>query len=173
MGGGAVEFEGVAAVNLGSSETVGSRRRGAEELAQQSEDVRRPLLALVTARDSRLPVALSALGASGEVVGKENIEAAATEAEFGGGIRNSEGLSAEASHDITGERSRVAAAQLLVVFSSGHRRAKGPRAHSRRSLRSATAAPGMRCPALPHALSCFACPLSCFDRTTTEDQRRQ
>ena len=23
------------------------------------------------------------------------------------------------------------------------------------------------CPALPHALSCFACPLSCFDRTTT------
>ena len=26
----------------------------------------------------------------------------------------------------------------------------------------------MRCPALPHSVSCFACPLSCFDRTATE-----
>ena len=25
----------------------------------------------------------------------------------------------------------------------------------------------MRCPALPHSVSCFACPLSCFDRTAT------
>lgn len=27
----------------------------------------------------------------------------------------------------------------------------------------------MRCPALPHSVSCFACPLSCFDRTATQD----
>jgi len=30
----------------------------------------------------------------------------------------------------------------------------------------------MRCPALPHSVSCFACPLSCFDRTATAHSSR-
>ena len=124
--GGAVEFERVAAMDFGSGKAAGRGRGGAEELAQQSADGGRPLLALVAAGEPRLPLALAAPGASGEMTGTEHIEAAAADAEFGSGVRRREGLRPEAGQDITDERSRVAAAQLLVAFSSGQHSEEGP-----------------------------------------------
>ena len=65
----AIEFERMTAMHFRSGEAVGSRRVGTQQLAQQSEDQRRPLGETVAARTPRLPVALRALGTGAQIGG--------------------------------------------------------------------------------------------------------
>ncbi len=144
----AIEPERMPAMHFRSGEAVGSGRVGTQQLAQQSEDQRRPLGKTVAAGTPRLPVALSALSAGAQIVGIEAIETAATQSQFSGRGACGQSLPAEACQDITNEGSGMAAVQLLVVFSSGEGRGEGARAHFLLSLRSAPAQQKMRCPAL-------------------------
>ena len=108
--GGAVQSQGVAAVDFRGGKAVGGRRPGTQELAQQNEHGGRPRRALVAPGKARLPLMLAAQRAEAQVAGKKHVEAAAAHAEFRGGVSGGDGLCAEAGEDIPNERSRVAAA---------------------------------------------------------------
>ena len=146
--GGAVQGQIVAAVNLRSGKAVGGRRLGTEELAQQGEHGGRPRRALVATGKAREPLVLVARRTEGQIAGIKHVEAAAAHAEFGSGVSGGDGLSAEAGEDIPNERSRVAAAQLLVGFS----RLNLPQGEAH----AFAAHPSLRSGCAANALSCFA-----------------
>jgi len=113
---GAVEFELVAAMHLRGRETIGGRRPRPQEFAEQSTDLVRPGRMMIAAGSTRCPRALPSLGASAQEIGVEDVEAAATEMEFAGGIRRGKQTLAKPRHDIANEWRRVTPAQLVVVF---------------------------------------------------------
>ena len=115
--GGAIQSQGVAAMNLGGGKAVGAGRPGTEQLAQQGEYGGRPRRTLVAAGNTWLPLVLAAQRTEAQVAGIKHIEAAAAHAEFRGGISGGNGPGAEAGEDIPNEGGCVAAAQLLVGFS--------------------------------------------------------
>lgn len=123
--GSAIELERMTAMDFRSGEAVGGWRDGTEQLAQQSEHRRRPLRETVATGTPRLPVALRALGAGAQIGSVDLVEAAATEAQFRGCFACWQSLSSEPCQDITNEGSGMAAAQLLVAFSSGKGRGWG------------------------------------------------
>ena len=164
--GSAIELERMTAMDFRSGEAVGGWRDGTEQLAQQSEHRRRPLRETVATGTPRLPVALRALGAGAQIGSVDLVEAAATEAQFRGCFACWQSLSSEPCQDITNEGSGVAAAQLLVVFSSGKGRGWGrERVFTEPPLCSGSAKNAVSW--FDRTVSCFACPVSCFARTTT------
>ena len=149
--GGAIQSQGVAAVNFRSGKAVGGRRLGTEQLAQQGEHGGWPHRALVATGATRLPLVLAAQCTEGQVAGIKHVEAASAHAEFRGGVSGGDGLCAEAGEDIANERSRMAAAQLSVDFSSASIPEKGAHAFA--------APPSLRSGGAANALSCFAAQL--------------
>ena len=116
--GGTIELEMMTAMDLRSSEAVGGRRVGLQQLAQQSEHRGRPGREPISAGTSRLPVSLGARGAGAQIDGVDPVESAATQAQLRGGFARGQGAPAETRQDIADEGRGVAAAQLLIVFSS-------------------------------------------------------
>ena len=126
--GGAVQPQGVAAVDFRSGKAAGGRRPGTQELAQQHEHVGWPSRARITPGAARLPLMRSAQRAETPGAAVKHVAAAAAHAEFRRGVRGCDGLGAEAGEAIPHERGRVAGAQLLVDFSSASRPHRGAHA---------------------------------------------
>jgi hypothetical protein len=104
---GAAEFEIQTAKQLGRSEAVGSRRTGGEQLAQKRRDRLRPVWAMITARSARQPRTLAALPTGAQIVGIDDVKAAAAQTEFRTRLAGGDGLIAEARQNIADERSGV------------------------------------------------------------------
>lgn len=124
--GGPSELELMTAMNFRSGEAVGGRRVGLEQLAQQSQDCGGPGRKAVAAGTSGLPVPLSARGTGAQIGGVKPVEAAPTQAQFRGGFARRQGSPAETRQNITDEGRGVAAAQLLIIFSSAKDREGEP-----------------------------------------------
>ena len=113
---GTVEFELMAAMHLRGGETIGRWRARPQELAEQIADFLRPCRMMIAAGRTRHPGSLAALGTGAQEVCMEDVEAAATELEFAGGIHRGKEAFAKARQDIANEWRRVSSAQLLIVF---------------------------------------------------------
>ena len=106
----------MAAVNLRSGEGVGSRRACAQEFVQQFADFGRPGRMMVAPGMTRRPSALAPLGSSAQIVGIEDVEATAAQAEFADGVRRGKVSLPEPGHNVANEGRRMPSAQLLVIF---------------------------------------------------------
>ena len=113
---GAINLEVMATMRLRGREAVGGRRARLQQLAQEIADFLRPAWMVIATRAAWLPGSVAALNAGAEVIGVENIKAAAAQIEFGENICRGEEVAPEPRHDITNKWRRMPPAQLLVVF---------------------------------------------------------
>jgi len=148
----------MAAMHLRSRETIGGRRTRPQKLAEQSADFVRPGRMMIAAGSTRPPRALPSPGTGAQEICIEDVEAAATELEFAGGLHRGKLTLAKPRHDIANEWRRVPPAQLPVVFFQLPSRPRPP------GESAYFAPPPLRSGSAKQAQSCF-------DRTTTIAKR--
>lgn len=128
---GAVEFEVTEAQDFTGGEAVVGGRGGAEAFTQESQDGGGPDGRVIAAGGAGGPVILRLVGAGGEVLGVQDVKAAAGEMEFAGGLAGVELLRAELCEDVTDQRSGEAVSEL-VFFMCGKCNTKRTRRESAR-----------------------------------------
>jgi hypothetical protein len=100
---GAVEFETVEAPGFGGGKAVGTRRGARQSLFEELGDLLGPGRRVVSARGPRKPRACLLTSAGAEIIGDEDIELAAGEAQLFSGIDARQRLLPEGSQDMADE----------------------------------------------------------------------
>ena len=123
---GAVEFEVTEPEDFAGGEAVVGGRGRAEAFAQEGEDIVGPDEGVIAAGSAGRPEVLLVMGAGGEVIGVELVEAAAGEMEFAAGLACVEMSGTELGQEVTDQWSGETMSEL-VFFMSGEGNKKGGR----------------------------------------------